>query len=102
MKNPKKQNEEMVTKSPEKVLSTRNAELESSKVIKRHGSDTSLSPREQSPVADAKPVSDSSLHEKATDEPTVSEQPRDDHHKRTVDALAAAKERFLARKRAKV
>lgn len=28
-------------------------------------------------------------------------EPKPDHHKRTQDALAAAKERFLARKRAK-
>uniref|UniRef100_A0A7C9B3F5 Nuclear speckle splicing regulatory protein 1 N-terminal domain-containing protein n=1 Tax=Opuntia streptacantha TaxID=393608 RepID=A0A7C9B3F5_OPUST len=31
-----------------------------------------------------------------------SDQPRPDHHKKSEDALAAAKERFLARKRAKV
>lgn len=36
-----------------------------------------------------------------TTEPAASDQPKVDHHKRSLDAVAAAKERFLARKKAK-
>ncbi|KAK4261888.1 hypothetical protein QN277_004824 [Acacia crassicarpa] len=36
-----------------------------------------------------------------TNESSSASEPKPDHHKRTQDALAAAKERFLARKRAK-
>ncbi|KAL3518606.1 hypothetical protein ACH5RR_021195 [Cinchona calisaya] len=93
--------EETVTKSPEEIPPLRNAEPESTEVIKSHESDTT-SPREQSLEADAKPVSSDSTQEKAKDDPSVSEQPRVDHHKRTQDALAAAKERFKARKMAKI
>ncbi|KAL8144014.1 hypothetical protein V2J09_017046 [Rumex salicifolius] len=39
---------------------------------------------------------------KQLDEKPGSEQPKPDHHKRTQDAVAAAKERFMARKKAKV
>lgn len=35
------------------------------------------------------------------DEQSAPEQPKPDHHKRTQDAVAAAKERFMARKKAK-
>ncbi|XP_057521689.1 uncharacterized protein LOC130801813 [Amaranthus tricolor] len=34
--------------------------------------------------------------------PPPSDQPKQDHHKKSVDALAAAKERFMARKKAKM
>ncbi|GAB2233957.1 hypothetical protein Droror1_Dr00003187 [Drosera rotundifolia] len=46
------------------------------------------------------PVATSVPRSKETEKPTSSEQPKSDH-KKTEDALAAAKERFLARKRAK-
>lgn len=44
-------------------------------------------------------VADASAEEKP--EPSASDQPPPVHHKRSQDALAAAKERFLARKKAK-
>ncbi|PKI73375.1 hypothetical protein CRG98_006313 [Punica granatum] len=52
--------------------------------------------------ADAKHVPDvPSSQQKDSTEPPPSDQPKGNHHKRSEDAVAAAKERFLARKRAK-
>lgn len=96
---PKKQSDEPVNGSPEEVPPLPNPEPESTKEIKRLESQHST--REQSYDGNANPISEASDHEKAKDEPSVSEQPRDNHHKRNQDALAAAKERFLARKMAK-
>ncbi|KAK7280651.1 hypothetical protein RJT34_25717 [Clitoria ternatea] len=50
---------------------------------------------------DTKPDPEASVEEKSSDEQPSASQPKPDHHKRTQDALAAAKERFLARKKAK-
>ncbi|KAK4788978.1 hypothetical protein SAY86_020297 [Trapa natans] len=51
---------------------------------------------------DAKLVPDvPPLQQKDPDQPSSSDQPKKDHHKRSEDAIAAARERFLARKRAK-
>ena len=41
------------------------------------------------------------MEEKSSSEQPSDSQPKPDHHKRNQDALAAAKERFLARKKAK-
>ncbi|XP_065866691.1 uncharacterized protein [Euphorbia lathyris] len=63
-------------------------------------------PRRNSESLDEKPV----VNEQVLPTPTqavtsteqpLADQPKNDHHKRNEDALAAAKERFLARKRAK-
>ncbi|KAM7272610.1 hypothetical protein ACFE04_027273 [Oxalis oulophora] len=61
------------------------------------GSSESLDPK---PVPD-KSVSDTSALEKISSDQPPADEPKPDHHKRNQDALAAAKERFLARKRAK-
>ncbi|TKY50683.1 Nuclear speckle splicing regulatory protein 1 [Spatholobus suberectus] len=50
---------------------------------------------------DAKPNPEASVDEKSSAEQPSASQPMPDHHKRSQDALAAAKERFLARKKAK-
>ncbi|GAV58945.1 DUF2040 domain-containing protein [Cephalotus follicularis] len=47
------------------------------------------------------PVTETPAQEKASAELPAADQSQRDHHKRNEDALAAAKERFLARKRAK-
>ncbi|KAK7390772.1 hypothetical protein VNO78_18840 [Psophocarpus tetragonolobus] len=44
---------------------------------------------------------ETSMEEKSSAEQPSASQPKTDHHKRSQDALAAAKERFLARKKAK-
>lgn len=44
---------------------------------------------------------EASMEEKSSSEQPSDSQPKPDHHKRNQDALAAAKERFLARKKAK-
>lgn len=51
--------------------------------------------------SDMKPNPEASAEEKSSVEQPSASEPKPDHHKRTQDALAAAKERFLARKRAK-
>ncbi|KDP35472.1 hypothetical protein JCGZ_10865 [Jatropha curcas] len=79
----------------------------SSRVKEGHGDETSSSPSHKRnseslvlmPVSD-KPASNSS-QEKTSSEQPIANQPMNDHHKRNEDALAAAKERFLARKKAK-
>ncbi|KAJ1400164.1 hypothetical protein SESBI_29724 [Sesbania bispinosa] len=74
----------------------------SKKRIDDHGETSSPSNRrnEASPL-DMKPNPETSVEEtKSVEQPSAS-QPKPDHHKRTQDALTAAKERFLARKKAK-
>lgn len=101
--------EELVSESREAIASSSNELSESSKAIKRQESQGSRSPRKQpeeterkqSEETEAKPVPDPSEQEKSVHKPSVTEQPKGDHHKRNQDALAAAKERFLARKKAK-
>jgi len=57
---------------------------------------------EASNPLDTKPNPEtSSVEEKSSSEQPSASQPKPDHHKRSLDALAAAKERFLARKKAK-
>ncbi|KAF8395449.1 hypothetical protein HHK36_019395 [Tetracentron sinense] len=51
--------------------------------------------------SDVKQGPGTSLQENIETEQLLVDQPKHDHHKRNDDALAAAKERFLARKRAK-
>ncbi|KAI4304762.1 hypothetical protein MLD38_040233 [Melastoma candidum] len=50
---------------------------------------------------DTRPSDEALPEEKCAAEPSSSSVPKQDHHKRSQDALAAAKERFLARKKAK-
>ncbi|WVY93520.1 hypothetical protein V8G54_032608 [Vigna mungo] len=57
---------------------------------------------EASNPLDTKPNPEaSSVEAKSSAEEPSATQPKPDHHKRSLDALAAAKERFLARKKAK-
>ncbi|CAL0300497.1 unnamed protein product [Lupinus luteus] len=51
--------------------------------------------------SDVKPSPEAFVEAKSSVEQSPVSQPKSDHHKRTQDALAAAKERFLARKKAK-
>lgn len=75
-----------------------------------------LSPKEKSDRPYKKPISDTLAQDRVPDEPSASNQPISDdqkisgdavveaenHHKKSEDAVAAAKARFLARKKAKV
>ena len=77
---------------------------ESSTVTDRTRDETSS--RENFESRDSKPITDDILSDTAVQEtssekqPSV-DQPKRDHHKRGEDAVAAARERFLARKRGK-
>lgn len=64
-----------------------------------HQGETSAPPKEGSELVEPTVVSASSKQEVGSE--PVADQPRADHHKRNQDALAAAKERFLARKKTK-
>ncbi|KAH8497817.1 hypothetical protein Peur_073082 [Populus x canadensis] len=79
--------------------------LDSSSVKEAHQKETSP-PRRSSEPLDPEPVSDEPISGTSTEvknpaEQSSANQPNPDHHKRNQDALAAAKERFLARKKAK-
>jgi coiled-coil domain-containing protein 55 len=73
----------------------------SEKKIGDEGETSNRSNRSASPL-DMKPNLAASSEEKnSVEEPSAASQPNPEHHKRSQDAVAAAKERFLARKRAK-
>lgn len=107
--------EQEAVQTEERPSSSADAYSDVSREIKRQDREASVSPprKEQTDgAADMKPHSDGLSEERAEEpasdngptantEPAVSDQPKVDHHKRSLDAVAAAKERFLARKRAK-
>ncbi|TYJ26496.1 hypothetical protein E1A91_A07G123500v1 [Gossypium mustelinum] len=76
---------------------------ESSAVIDRTRDESSS--QEIFDSRDSKPITEDAVPDTAVQETTSEKQPPDqpksDHHKRGADAVAAARERFLARKRAK-
>nr|GMD16120.1 nuclear speckle splicing regulatory protein 1-like [Ipomoea batatas] len=111
---PEKQHEEEVAiQPPKEIPSSSTVPRDMSREIKRQEIESSPSPKERSQqAADTRPISIASSEEKATTAPAaddgpavnealINDQPRQEHHKRSGDALAAAKERFMARKRAK-
>ena len=94
-------NQKSEESEPSKVVSPRARE-------ENHG-ETSVASKERSEIVEAKPApvphkqevsNDSPKQESKTESATA--QPTTDHHKRNQDAVAAAKERYLARKKAKV
>lgn len=104
---PEKEEIQRAADTPEKerLSAYSNSASESSRGKEGHQAETSTSRRsiessESNPASD-RPVSDSSEQEKPSVEEPSDGQPKPDHHKRSQDALAAAKERFMARKKAK-
>jgi coiled-coil domain-containing protein 55 len=77
-----------------------NPSLEASVVEEKHGGEASTLPRSFM-ASETMPVTNTSVEEKTSGEQPSSEQPKPNHHKRSGDAVAAAKERYLARKRTK-
>ncbi|XP_031280460.1 nuclear speckle splicing regulatory protein 1-like [Pistacia vera] len=75
---------------------------EPSRIKEGHQAETSAPPKSLESLA-SKPVSDVpiSVQDDSSNEQPSSDEPKRDHHKRSEDTLAAAKERFLARKRMK-
>ncbi|KAK7843996.1 hypothetical protein CFP56_011703 [Quercus suber] len=63
--------------------------------------ESSILPKKSIESSDKKPITNTSDQEKTSAEQPSAKQPKRDHHKRSGDAVAAAKERFLARKKAK-
>lgn len=78
---------------------TSRLQLEPSRVTEEHPGETSVSQRSESP--EVKPVTSTTVPENSSAEKPQAELPKTNHHKRSEDAVAAAKERFLARKKAR-
>ncbi|XP_071689910.1 uncharacterized protein [Rutidosis leptorrhynchoides] len=84
--------------------------LDSASAKEENKGETSAASKERSEVVEEEPVPDSrkqegsndSLKQESGTNGIAAAQPPTDHHKKTQDALAAAKERFLARKKTKV
>lgn len=106
--------EQEAVRTEDKPSSSTNAHSDMSREIKRQDHEASASPphKERTDRADIKPHSDGLSEEgavkpasdnglTAVTESAASDQPKVDHHKRNQDAVTAAKERYLARKRAK-
>nr|POF10685.1 hypothetical protein CFP56_50144 [Quercus suber] len=72
-----------------------NAPLKGSVMEDKHQGESSILPKKIVESSDTKPITNTSA------EKPSAEQPECDHHKRSGDAVAAAKEQFLARKKAK-
>ncbi|XP_052202998.1 uncharacterized protein LOC127808473 [Diospyros lotus] len=97
-KSEQEQKEAVVSTSEERSISAE-SHLDFTKQREGHQGGPSTQPEERSKSVDEKPVVDASTDGVA--EKSSEDQPIRDHHKRNEDAVAAAKERFLARKRAK-
>lgn len=101
-------------RKPEKQKAESKIPMESAnpKEENRGESETSVGSKERSESIEAKKpvvdtqnkqeVSNDSLKEESGKDDMASQPATADHHKRNQDALAAAKERFLARKKTKV
>ncbi|GJX78043.1 nuclear speckle splicing regulatory protein 1-like protein [Tanacetum coccineum] len=94
-------NQKSEESQPSKVVSPRARE-------ENHG-ETSAASKEGSEIVEAKPAPIPRKQEVSNDSPkqeskaeSATTQPTTDHHKRNQDVVAAAKERYLARKKAKV
>ncbi|KAK9289330.1 hypothetical protein L1049_008665 [Liquidambar formosana] len=98
---PEKQEEKVTAGVSDKGLRLTESPLDSSRVNKVHQGETSTPSSESFTPLDAKPVAGTPVEEKNPGEQPLADQPKRDHHKRSEDALAAAKERFLSRKKAK-
>lgn len=102
LRNPDRHKDRLAAETLDKNQSPNNSNslMESSTVREEHQGESSLQKR-SSKSPDMKLVSNTTVPENSSVEPPPVEQPKSDHHKRSEDAVAAAKERFLARKRAK-
>ena len=78
-----------------------NAPLKVSVMEDKHQGESSILPKKSVESLYKMPITNTSDQEKTSAELPSAEQPQRDHHKRSGDAVAAAKERFLARKKAK-
>nr|XP_043610231.1 nuclear speckle splicing regulatory protein 1-like [Erigeron canadensis] len=103
---PNKHREESKIHKPEGNVPSK---MESTSAPEINQGETSAASMEKSDIVEAKPIPDTRKQEVSNDPPkqesgtggVVAQSPTD-HHKRNQDALAAAKERFLARKKTKV
>ncbi|CAH2056556.1 unnamed protein product, partial [Thlaspi arvense] len=100
---PEKRQEEVTVGMSEERLPSANSHLGSTEAKEEQRGETSTSSRrkEGTESGDSRPLPDAEAAKQAVAEKPSSDEARRDHHKRGEDALAAAKERFLARKRAK-
>ncbi|KAK3007041.1 hypothetical protein RJ639_016660 [Escallonia herrerae] len=101
-KRPEKRQEEVKVSGPEKSRDVQGLTSERSPpMITRRSESTSERERHQGETFSSERAESADANtETAATEPTT-HPPEPDHHKRSQDAIAAAKERFLARKKAK-
>jgi coiled-coil domain-containing protein 55 len=95
-----KQRKEAIVSTSEGRPQLTKSSLESTELRKEHQDETSRMPEDRFEPKEAEPISDASAQAVAG-QPLEDQPRRDHHHKRNEDAVAAAKERFLARKRVK-
>ncbi|XP_010246697.1 PREDICTED: nuclear speckle splicing regulatory protein 1-like [Nelumbo nucifera] len=101
-RNPEKQEEKGTADISERVLPKTNLPTKTADLARQkeqYHAETSHSEKLES--SDRIPETDTIPKENIVAEQSLADEPKRDHHKRSEDALAAAKERFLARKRAK-
>ncbi|OVA01979.1 protein of unknown function DUF2040 [Macleaya cordata] len=87
--------------SEREVLSMSKAPSNSDKEKDEHQVESSAHSETNVDTSDVKSVHSSSLQGSIVAQQPLADQSKQDHHKKSDDALSAAKERFLARKRAK-
>ncbi|KAL5562358.1 hypothetical protein UlMin_032105 [Ulmus minor] len=95
-----KHEDEPIAKESDKYGPANNLDVGSSKVREEKPSEASPRKRSSEPP-DVKPISKTEKQENSSVEQPPADKPKPNLHKRSEDAVAAAKERFLARKRAK-
>ncbi|KAH7853920.1 hypothetical protein Vadar_008132 [Vaccinium darrowii] len=98
-KSEKQQKEAIVSTSEGRPQLTKSS-LESAELRKGLRDEASRMPEDRFEPIKAEPIPDASAQDVAG-QPLEDQPRRDHHHKRNEDAVAAAKERFLARKRVK-
>lgn len=85
----------------EPALGNTSSALESSLEKNEDHGETSIPSKISINPSDLKPNSEAPVEGKTSVQQSSDSQPKPDHHKRSQDALAAAKERFLSRKKTK-
>ncbi|XP_068331762.1 uncharacterized protein [Pyrus communis] len=83
------------------VIAAASVPLESSRVIEGLQDESLTKSKRRDELSEEKQASNASAQEKPSVEQPPENQPSSNHHKRSVDDVAAARERYLARKRPK-
>ncbi|KAM1530015.1 hypothetical protein ACFX1Z_019161 [Malus domestica] len=88
-------------KLEDRVITAASVPLESPRVIEGHLDESLTKSKRRDELSEEKQASNPSAQEKPSVEQPPENQPSTNHHKRSADDVAAARERYLARKRPK-